>query len=381
MLSASNNDQKVMTINILNAKQYFDKLNFGNTRRFSLFRTGNKPVIDNFITYISQKGSKRLVRVSKNIKNILKVEKGTNRRLKLADVEYLQKLKEIVSYALTHNSTTDFDREILLLSIIESSNKLLYSVSRNFLNVVVDGHGSNLPKDDVRAVTEAIYSDNIKYKKEDFQYICRELKLCRPFPAYSDYFADLTSEILRMSDYKLREVLMKIIVAGQSKRDFFESVLGADLAANIGTLVQSTFNGELSYARQVLSVFRGIISKRYTWISNKKYDLKLKTTAIRVLLDIIDKLFDTDGEEIVALHFDSIVKAMRDWELNLRNDLETILFNIINYSVDTLKHYLDTVSRNEIRILSQTIIYGTYNVTPEYDYLFYSGSKLTNVDE
>lgn len=375
-----NKDQNIMTIHVPNAKQYFDKLQSKDTRR-SLFRADNKPVIDDFIEYISQRGSKRLVTVSKNIKNILKVEKGTNRRLKLADVEYLQKLKEIVAHALKQNSTTDFDREILLLSIIESSNKLLYSVSRNFLNAVVDGYESALPQDDVRAVTEAIYSDNIRYKKTDFKYICKELKLCRPFPGYSDYFADLTSEILQMSDSRLHKILMNAIKAGQTKRDFFESVLGVDLAANIGTLVQNTFGGDVTRARQVMSVFRGVISKRYTWISNKKEELKLKTTAIRVLLDIIDKLYDTDGEEIVAMHFDSTVKALRTWERGMRNDLETILFNVINYSVDTLKHYLDTVSKNEIRILSQTIIYGTYNITPEYDYLFYSGSKLTNVEQ
>lgn len=376
-----NKDPNVMTIQIPGAKKFMEKFNLRDTRRFSTFRTGSKHVIDDFIEYISQKGSQRLVTVSKNIKNILKIEKGTNRRLKLADVEYLQKLKEIVAHALKQKSSTDFDREILLLSIIESANKLLYSVSRNFLNTVVDGHETILPKEDVRAVTEAIYSDNIRYKKADFKYICKELKLCRPFPGYSDYLADLTSEILQMSDSKLRKILRKIILAGHTKRDFFKSVLGADLAANMGTLVNNTFDGDLAYARQVMSVLRGVISKRYTWISNKKQDLKLKTTAIRVLLDIIDKLYDTDGEEIVAMHFDSTVKALRDWEGGMRNDLETILFNVINYSVDTLKHYIDTVSKNEIRILSQTIIYGPYNVTPEYDYLFYSGSKLTNVDQ
>lgn len=375
-----NKDQNIMTIHVPGAKQYFEKFNSKDTRK-SLFRAENKPVIDDFIEYMSQGGSKRLVTVSKNIKNILKIEKGTNRRLKLADVEYLQNLKGIVAHALKQNSTTDFDREILLLSIIESSNKLLYSVSRNFLNAVVDGYESELSKDDVRAVTEAIYSDNIKYKKTDFKYICKELKLCRPFPGYSDYFADLTSEMLQMSDSKLHKILMNSIKAGRTKRDFFESVLGVDLAANIGTLVQNTFGGNVTRARQVMSVFRGVISKRYTWISNKKEELKLKTTAIRVLLDIIDKLYDTDGEEIVAMHFDSTVKALRTWERGVRNDLETILFNVINYSVDTLKHYLDTVSKNEIRILSQTIVYGTYNVTPEYDYLFYSGSKLTNLEQ
>lgn len=376
-----NNDQDVMNINIHNAKKYLDKYILKDTRRLNTFRSEGKPVIDDFIEYISQRGSKRLVTVSKNIKNILKIEKGTNRRLKLADVEYLQKLKEIVAHALKQNSTTDFDREILLLSIIESSNKLLYSVSRNFLNAVVDGHETILPKDDVQAVTEAIYSDNIKYKKTDFKYICKELKLCRPFPGYTDYFADLTSEVLQMSDNKLRKILVKTIKAGTTKRKFFESVLGSDLAANFGKVVKSNLGGNLTHARQVMSVFRGVISKRYTWISNKKQELKLKTTASRVLLDIIDKLYDTDGEEIVAMHFDSTVKALRDWEGSMRNDLETILFNVINYSVDTLNHYLDTVSKNEIRILSQTIIYGTYNVTPEYDYLFYSGSKLTNVEQ
>lgn len=373
VLSALNKDENTTTILVPGAKEYIDK--FINSRRIS-FRA-SKSVIENFIEYMSQKGSQRLVTVSKNIKNILKIEKGTNRRLKLADVEYLQKLKEIVAHALKQNSTTDLDKEILLLSIIESSNRLLYSISRNLLNAVVDGQKNILPKEDLQVVTETMYSDNIKHKKADFKYICKELKLCRPFPGYSDYFADLTSEILQMSDSKLHKILTKTIKAGQTKRDFFESVLGAHLAADIGILVQNTFGGDLSRARQVMAVFRGVISKRYTWISDKKQTLKVKTTAIRVLLDIIDKLYDTDGEEIVAMHFDMTVIALRDWEMGMRNDLETILFNIINYSVETLKHYIDTVSKNEIRILSQTIIYETYNITPEYDYLFYSGSKLT----
>lgn len=380
VISPLKENSDVMTINVPSVSRLFERLTSGNNRRFALFRAENKPIIDDFIEYISQTGSKRLVTVSKNIKNILKIEKGTNRRLKLADVEYLQKLKEIVAHALKQNSTTDLDREILLLSIIESSNKLLYSVSRNFLNAVVDAYVHDLPKKDVLAVTEAIYSDNIKYKKTDFKYICEELKLCRPFPGYSDYFADLTSEILQMSDSKLSKILLEAIKTGRTKRKFFKSLLGTELAENIGTSVQNTLGGPVIHARQVMSIFRGVISKRYTWISNKKQELKLKTTAIRVLLDIIDKLYDTDGDEIVALHFDSTVKAIRDWELSVRNDLETIIFNIISYSVDTLDHYLDTVSKNEIRILSQAILFGTYNITPEFDYLFYSGSKLTNVE-
>lgn len=376
LVSETNKDKNVITIHGPNAKQYLEKNKLIGARRAS------KPVSENFIEYMSQKGSQRLVIVSKNIKNILKIEKGTNRRLKLADVEYLQKLKEIVAHSLKQNSITDYDREILLLSIIESSNKLLYSVSRNFLNAVVDDHEpETLPKKDVQIITETMYSNNIKYQKADFKYICKELKLCRPFPGFSDYFADLSSEILQMSDSKLHKILTKTIKAGQTKRDFFESVLGTDLATNIGKLLQNNIGRDLTRARQVISVFRGVISKRYTWISNKKQELKLKTTAIRVLLDIIDKLYDTDGEEIVVMYFDLTVKALRDWERGQRNDLDSILLKIINYSVDTLKHYLDAVSKNEIRILSQTIIYGAYNVTPEYDYLFYSGSKLTNIQK
>lgn len=371
----------VLTINIPSGSQFIENLNLGKSRRFLSFRGKRQPIIDDFIEFISQKGSKRLVTVSKNIKNILKIEKGTNRRLKLADLEYLQKLTEIVTHALKQNSTSDFDREILLLSIIESANKLLYSASRNFLNAVVDAQVTALPKNHVQAVTEAIYSDNIKYKKDDFKYICMKLTLCRPFPGYSDYFADLTSEILQMSNSKVHNILLEVIDIVRNKRKFFETLLGNDLSDAMGASMQKALCGPVTHARQVISVFRGVISHRYTWISNKKQELKIKTTAIRVLLDIIDQVFDTDGAEIVAMHFDSTVKAVRGWEESTKKgNLEEIVSKVVNYSVDTLDTYLDTVSKNEIKVLSQAIYYSSYNITPEYKYLFYSGSKLTNVN-
>ncbi|XP_050354784.1 uncharacterized protein LOC126776363 [Nymphalis io] len=341
----------------------------------------NKNEIDNTVKHLLTFGSFKILATIKFIKRNLK---STQNITNLADAS-IQNYSSLLirMYENIPNDTykSNIDKEFVILNLVVTANEVVYDINKEILRKIinrtkiglVDIYNKNIIKLNLK---KELYNNYMDDKKEYMEYVCENYNICRMYPAYSDYIADILNEILKLSNARFHYFVTNSIILFREQASFFETLLGEKLlVTKIKVRLEVMFYGDISDTRKIFLMIKRILIEKYKLLSPNKKNNKNILKAVVILIDIINEAFDNDEDEILKIFFDNTINSLRHWSNIEEDDISRLLGNIVRHFVNTLKYNWKPFVRNEVKTLVDIIIKGRTTNKDVYKYLFSEGSK------
>ncbi|RVE53437.1 hypothetical protein evm_002007 [Chilo suppressalis] len=312
--------------------------------------------LDNVVNY----GVKEITYLSKRLQKEIPIDNNLMTMLNQKVKDYEKKIWDHVIIAKNYKTKTNTDRENIYLDVAAFSNTILHSDEKSMFYMVLENIKENITEEDIGKFNELIYKARIDHMKQVLDFLCAKLNVCRTYPGFSEYIADLISDLLKMSDGKLRYLMNFVKEKVVERATFFKAFMKQDvidmLALKLGYLTQDLYN-----VRELLAVVRSIITSRYKMMKSHDKDLKLQTTAARMLLDIIDKAFSKQRDDMTVITFDTTVKALRNWQTGDRDDVKMPIQLLLEHIVKVLRENWNLATRQDVMILTEVMTFGESN--------------------
>ncbi|KAJ0172394.1 hypothetical protein K1T71_012367 [Dendrolimus kikuchii] len=339
-------------------KELKDKNKSVDYRKSDKVREPALPVInkDKFYAvaiYLQQNGYERLKALDKTINDKLGIKANLNSYSEKASRKLNAEIFNYVNETLQRNLTNVIDREFMVIDLIETSNKLLHSALKDLLAVITSLYKVRYLKN-MKQVSDNIHKDVVSEKKDNFWYICNKFSICRPYPAFSDFFGDLMVVIIKtnLTDFKQLFTTVKKVL--EAKYAFIENMIHASIYKEVVEKVNTLVNEPVNL-RNLLLYLRSVIIKRHKLIDTEVEIFKIKAKAVKIIIDIFDRAFDSDGFEIVELNLNVVIDGLEAWKMRQRSDFQRIVILFVNYVLDTLKSNLTPYILEEIKTLTEVI--------------------------
>lgn len=327
-----------------------------------------------YIEHLKRNGTRHIKYIGKQIKKEIKTNKNIDFILKTVIDDYVTILQNYYTYTIENNTDSKIDKEYIFLDMIETSNSLLYGEEKKLLNYIVMGLNKNSLNNSLRNMSVNIYRHTVNNKKEEMRYICTTYHVCRQYPAFTDYLADLISEILKLSESKFEILLELIKTVLKSHEDLFATISQKeDRELMLAKL--ETFSDDMFAMKEFLAVMRSVITQRFKLVDSGNEKLKKKTKAVRLFIDIIDKALSIE-EDIISVDFDITIQALRDWSGGTREVIGDIIKGFVNHVLGMLEHNLSDKTRKEISVLVEVITRDSITYAEIYEDLFKFGSNF-----
>uniref|UniRef100_A0A2A4JAM5 Uncharacterized protein n=1 Tax=Heliothis virescens TaxID=7102 RepID=A0A2A4JAM5_HELVI len=328
--------------------------------------------------HLQKKGNETLHDIGKQIITNLNISMNIDSMLKASSGDYFTTMQNYNKVASKQRYNTTLDREFVYLDMVETSNSLLYSIERKLLNDIISNQ-TNVSDTSIKTLNEKIYKHSVLKKKDNIKYICRKFDVCRHYPAFTDYCADLISEILKLTDKKFTAVIEISKRILKENKDFFEKVTENEDRDLIIKKLQY-FSTDLFAMKEFFAVLRTVITQRFKAVSTADNTLKKRTLATRILLDIVDKSLSGD-EDLLAIDFDNSVSALRSWAGGVRRDIDGIYEDFAKNLFRIMGFNLTKGARKEMKILIQIIMREIEEDDKFVQNLFINGSKYVKGED
>nr|XP_021194190.2 uncharacterized protein LOC110379020 [Helicoverpa armigera] len=335
--------------------------------------------IEECIDHFKKIGNESLHAIGKKIITDLAINMDIGLMLKTASGDYHTSMQNYNDVVSKENIKSTLDREFVYLDVVETSNGLLYSIERKLLNDIIANKTDVLFDNSVEAMNEKIYKHSVQEKKNKVKFICEKYKVCRHYPAFTDYCADLITEILKLTDKKFTAIIEILRIIIKENKGFFEKVMEKEEKYLIIKKLES-LSTDLFQMKEFFAVLRGVITQRFKAVSSSEKSLKSRTIATRILLDIVDKALSGD-EDLLAIDFDNSVSALRSWEDGVRQNIHGIYEDFAKNLFRIMQFNLTKNARKEMKILIQAIM-GKIDEDDKFvQNLFVNGSKYVKGED
>ncbi|CAD0204663.1 unnamed protein product [Chrysodeixis includens] len=334
--------------------------------------------VNEYVKHLQKKGSTTL----KGVANLIKAEISPNMNLtnlvKTMTDDYVTALANYHIYLINDTPETQIDKESTFLDLIEMSNRMLYGEERKLLNdALVQANVKNASI--VQSLNEKIYKRSVKVKKEEMFHICNTYDVCRIYPAFSDYCADFISEILKLEEDKFKLFLDYILEIVKNHEGFLETLTEKEDRELMSMKLKSYYS-DIYGMKEFFAVSRAVMTQRFKTFETSNQKLKMRTKAMRILLDIIDKALSME-DDVLDIDFKTTMSALRSWAGGLRENIQDIFREFANHLIRELEFKFTRTARDEISCLVELVVRGGTEKTDMYQRLFkYGSTYVSNKD-
>ena len=325
-----------------------------------------------FTNHLLEKGTKTIKYIATEIVSDLNITINITAMLEVATYDYTNTIENY--YEFVKKSQNESDRDLLYLDMVETSCRLLYHVEKKLLTDIIMHVNYDARSDEYKNMTHKLLKQSKEDRKEIMQYVCDKYQVCRAYPAFTDYFADLVSEIVILDDKRFRVILESLTKTIKQNEKIFANFMEKKDRELIADKLRRIPN---TYAfKDLFFVARSVLNQRYKTIISGSEEFKNTTRSTSIILDIIDKAL-TSEENVLAIDFDNSVQAIRGWSADKRHDIDKYLDEFVTSFLRRLNHNLTKNARQELKVLIKTIMRGGNTPDDEIQRrsLFKSGSK------
>lgn len=280
---------------------------------------------------------------------------------------------------LTLNNEIDLD--YVYLDMIETSNKILYHTALYMLHNMIAIGNVDKANLDLDTLEKTLKRATLDEKKVEIQFLCKMVDICRHYPAYSDHFANLIEMLCNLPLNKLNQIaeIMEKFIRKHSKE--FKTIMRPEMANAIGLKLE-LLSEDIKELREFLLFIRKLIVNSYKVFSGlRDEEMLIKSKALRILLDIIDKAFDQNGEDFMDIEYDTTIRLVRQWGDGYKHDIESLLKCFFGEIVHVIKHVLSPRAKQEFQVLLEIICKGEILYKDIFNELFFKGSKFMNEED
>ncbi|CAG9793539.1 unnamed protein product [Diatraea saccharalis] len=325
-----------------------------------------------FLDQMAIYGKKEITYLAKHLQKIFNVKDDFVTILSDKVKDYERKLKKYIPAAIKYDAKCDIDKENIYLDIAAYSNMVLHNTEKEMLSLALNNTKGN--STDVQKVNEFICKTRIDHMKRVLDFLCAKINICRPYPGFSEYVVDLIDEIIKSSDSKLADLFKLATVKVEERVNFFKSFIKQNVLDML-SLKLRYISQDLNAIRKTLAIVKSIINSRYKMMKSDDDDLKLRTKAVRILLDVIDKAFNIQSDDLTVITFDTTVKAIRHWQNGNRGDIETPIKLLFDHIISVLRENWALATRQEVMTLTEVLTFG-YSYDEGFNDLFARGSRF-----
>ncbi|CAH2094981.1 unnamed protein product [Euphydryas editha] len=350
-----------------------DKTNLYNKYDFTEYHTTliNKMEIKDYRKHLDNKSKLSIVAKITYIKEKLKLNGNTTEFENIAIKNYTSiKNKYFENLHQDKSEINDLDKELTILDLIITSSKIIHDISENILKTITQA--VNIDREKTNIIKDEFYKQFVVDKKEEFEYVCQTLDVCRRFPAYTDFISDVIKEILNLPNSKINYAVKGLTVLIKEKANILREILGNKLFKLINDKLEAILH-DISRVRYFLSTIDKTLNYKYKLAASYSKN-KIRSKAIVILIDIIDKTFENDDNEILGIYFNNILKSLQKQHL-IEDDIQLLIEDIVRHFVDELKFNWKPYVKEEVRTLAEVILKGKATNDNIYKYLFSKGSK------
>lgn len=348
-----------------------------------------------YVDHIKKKGAKTLKDTGKQIIREITLEKNLTEHILNITEDYLATMQNYSEYIAGKKTEIVIDEEFAFLDMVETACRLIYRDQKKILNKAIMSL-TTLTTDNgtivrslnttliaqIQKINQNIYRQNIKTKRSELRYVCFKFDICRYYPAFTDYIADFIVEIRRLPDAKLDTFmnLLKLLLQYGTPQSILHTLCAKEYMDEIAEQMKVIFKDVYSI-HDSLSVLRSVLTQRFKIIHSPDLKLKMKTNGVRILLDIINKAFEFERDDVIAMEFDTTVQALRKWVADERLFPELLITQLVNNTFKVLEYNLSKIAKQEIAVLIEVIMRGTSKNEEMYKSLFTDGSKYVRGED
>ncbi|XP_075984790.1 uncharacterized protein LOC142982255 [Anticarsia gemmatalis] len=345
-------------------------------------------ILKDYVIHIKEKGTEILKSRGKELNKKIKVN------INLTDVahNYREKIDDYFEYTSAMKAETIVEKETALLDMVETACRLLYHEQKKLLINAITLNKSEMieteESNDLDPISYfPIYNDNLQIqelmidiyrkskniKSEEMQLNCVKFEICRFYPSYTDNIADFILEIINLPESKLKIVLklLKILVKNEK---FFKEIIDEEDIDIIRAKVKHILS-DIDAVVQYLSVARYFIVEKFKRPNAEKPRLEIGVQAGKMLLDIIDKAFSYEDEDIIKMEFDTNFRAIRSWAKGEKLFPESVITQLFSYAIKVFETNLNTNAKNEIKGLLKILLTGRVADEKLRNMLYRDGSE------
>lgn len=357
-------------------------LKMGNTYEMIIESTkkpSNMKIDDKFRLNVknelTSKGALRLKILAYYIKNRLESYADVTPILKNATEDYISSVQTYYEFINKKPIMYEIDKEFIVLDMIETTNTLLMNVAKKLLDATIKRISSSTSHIDMLHLVEKIKITVMEEKQDQLRYVCKSLNVCRPFPGFCDHTADLLSELLQLNDGNFMDIINQFNEALSKKNTFFKTITNDNVFDIVSTKLKTSI-ANTAYMREFVSILRSVITQRHKMFKSESSVIKVNTKAVRILLDVIDKAFEANGDILNSMEIQNTINSYKQWSTGERNDLDLITKKFVYNAVEVLNYGWGKGTKEEVKVLTDVLFAGTTKNKAVHDYLFKKGSNL-----
>ncbi|XP_075984753.1 uncharacterized protein LOC142982233 [Anticarsia gemmatalis] len=311
------------------------------------------------------------------VKDIIKLTQYVNALTK----NYETTMQNYLEYVIGQKAKFVIEEEFTFLDMVETACRLLYSQQKQILDFAgevakTDPNNTNTNFDDqIKTLNQIIYRQSINTKKEEMRHICHKHEVCRPYPAFTDYFADFLAQIIKLPEDSLPTLFQLIKSLVDMNADFFNIIPDEK---DRKFVVKRLVNGfdEFNATKAAMIELKSILVHRFKIMNTTDLKWKLKTQAVRILLDIIDKAYQYEQYNLMFVEFDQTVQALRSWISEDKFFPEAAITHLFHSIMTVLELNLSKNGKEEMGVLIETILWGSSKNEKLFKTLFRDGSAF-----
>lgn len=357
-----------------------------------------------FVNHIKSKGVTALKSIAKQVFKGMKLKKTFTRQIETVTDDYKTAIQNYLEHVMGEKTRFKINEELLFLDMVETACRLLYREQKKILNFAITAAKliQNINKtdnstnkeantklnktkisleEDIQSMSQIIYRQGVITKREELRHICNKYDICRPYPAFTDYLADFIVEIVKLSDEKLKTFVKAFRFIGQTNEEFLNSLIDKDDMETVIVPHLSELLNNINGFQETLLLLRGHLTQRFKIISSPNLKMKIRTQAVRILLDIINQAFQYENDDIIAMEFDTAVKNIRSWNNGHRHFPESSVILLFTSNFQILNYNLSADAKSEIKVLTETLIRGSSKNIELFSKLFSEGSKYVKGED
>ncbi|CAB3238066.1 unnamed protein product [Arctia plantaginis] len=357
-----------------------------------------------FVNHVKSKGVTTLKSAAKQIFKGMKLQKNFTQQIEIVTDDYKTRIQKYLEHVMGEKAKFTIDEEFVFLDMVETSCRLLYREQKKILNFAITTakliHNINETNNstnknannelnnfnishevDVQSLSQIIFRQVVMTKREELRHICNKYEICRPYPAFTDYLADFLVEIMKLSDEKLGTFVKALRLLGKTNEDFFNGFIDVDDKETVIVPYFAELLNNLNGFQETLLIIRGLLTQRFKIISSPNLKMKIRTQAVRIILDIINRAFQYENDDLLAMEFDTVVKSIRSWNNGQRHFPESSVILLFNSIFNVLDYNLSIDAKSEVKVLIETLIRGSSKDEKLYSKLFSEGSKYVKGED
>lgn len=274
-----------------------------------------------------------------------------------------------------HELKYELEQQLYFLYIVQASNDILLSKANTLLEEIpafMHKYVTEIDELMLQKVLKRVVDDD---KRSNLMYICFTLRICRSYPAVSDHIADLLGEILKLPNTKFLTITMLFQEILEVKFGFFRTIMSDGTLFQLGMQLKRIVGWPLKL-RKTMSIIREVLDNKLKFFKSKGDTIKLRTKAVRLLIDMFDKAFEGLGNEAISIEFSNLKNALKGWSAGETDNMKKSFMEFCNYIFDILTFDWNRDTKEEVIILIEILVTGSTTENSNLsDDLLYKGSN------